>query len=102
MTVRIRNIIKTALRSFQPGATQSATSTGIDETPALIVRQTLTKYSKRMTPSQHKAEAVKRKLDNEFAASSSENAEEAGGREERKRKIDHAKEAQLVYQKKCV
>jgi len=55
-----------------------------------------------MTPSQHKAEAVKRKLDNEFAASSSENAEEAGGREERKRKIDHAKEAQLVYQKKCV
>ena len=52
-----------------------------------------------MTPSQRKAEAVKRKLDNEFAASSSESTEEDGGREEKKRKIDHAKEA---HQKLCV
>jgi len=99
LTGGMSNIIRTALRSSQPGATQSATSTGIDETPALIARQTLTKYSKRMTPSQRKAEAVKRKLDNEFAASSLESAEEDGGREEKKRKIDHAKEAQLAHQK---
>ena len=45
LTGRMRNIIKTALRSSHPGVTQSATSTGIDETPALIARQTLTKYS---------------------------------------------------------
>ena len=69
LTGRMRNTIlkKTALRSSQRGATQFAASTGIDEPPALIARQTLTKYSKRMTPSQRKAEAVKRKLDNEFA-----------------------------------
>ena len=36
-----------------------------------------------MSPSQRKAEAVKRKLDNEFAASSSESVEEDGGREEK-------------------
>ena len=101
MTGRMRNIIKTVLRSSQPGAIQSATSTGVDETPALIARQTLTKYYKPMTPSQRKAEAVKRKLDNEFAASSSESTEEDGGREEKKRKIDHAKEAQLAHQKMC-
>ena len=54
-----------------------------------------------MSPSQRKAEAVKRKLDNEFAASSSESAEEDGGREEKKRQIDHAKELQLGHQKMC-
>ena len=80
----MRNIIKTALRSSQPGAIQSATSTGVDETPALIARQTFTKYSKPMTPSQRKAEAVKRKLDNEFAASSSESTEWWTRREEKK------------------
>ena len=100
LTERMRNIIKTALRSSLPGAPQSATSTGIDQTPALIARQTVTKYSKRMTPSQRKAEVVERKLDNKFAASSSESAEEDGRREE-KRKIDQAKEAQLAHQKMC-
>ena len=56
-----------------------------------------------MTPSQRKAEAVKRKLDNEFAACSSESAKEDGGREEKKRQIDHAKEPQLALAiKKCV
>ena len=101
LTGRMRNIIKTALRSSIPSASQTATSTGIDETPALIARQTLTKYSEQMTPSRRKAEAVKRKLGNEFAASSSESAEEDGGREEKKRKIDHTKEAQLAHQKMC-
>ena len=61
LTERMRNIIKNAVRSAQP-ATQPKTSTGLDETPALIGRQT--KYSTLMTPRQRKAEAVKRKLDN--------------------------------------
>ena len=60
LTGRTRNIIKNALRSAQP-ATQPTTSTGLDETPALIGRQT--RYSTLMTPRQRKAEAVKRKLD---------------------------------------
>ena len=55
-----------------------------------------------MTPSQRKAEAVKRKLENEFVASSLESCKEENGRqEEKKRKIDHAKEAQLAHQKMC-
>lgn len=99
LTGRMRNIIKNALRSAQP-ANQPAMSTGLDETPALIARQT--KYSTLMTPSQRKAEAVKRKLDNELVASSLESSEEENGRqEEKKRKIDHAKEAQLAHQKMC-
>ena len=51
-----------------------------------------------MTPSQRKAEAVKRKLDNELVASSLDNREEENDRlEEKKRKIDYAKEpAQLA------
>ena len=49
LTGRMRNIIKNALRSAQP-ANQPAMSTGVDETPALIARQT--KYSTLMTPSQ--------------------------------------------------
>ena len=60
---RMRNIIKNALRSAQP-ANQPTMSTGLDETPASIARQT--KYSTLMNPSQRKAEAVKRKLDNEL------------------------------------
>ena len=70
--------------------------TGRDETPALLARQT--KYSTLMTPSQRKAEAVKRKLDNELVASSLDNREEENDRlEEKKRKIDYAKEpAQLA------
>ena len=55
--------IFSALRSAQPAA-QPTTSTGLDETPALIGRQT--KYSTLMTPRQRKAEAVKSKLDNEL------------------------------------
>ena len=56
-----------------------------------------------MTPSQRRVEVVKRKLDNEFAASSSDSAEEGSGREKKeKRKINHAKEAaQLSHQKMC-
>ena len=64
LTGRTRDIIKNALRSAQP-ATQPTTSTGLDETPALIGRQT--KYSTLVTPRQRKVEAVKRKLDNELA-----------------------------------
>ena len=55
LTGRMRNIVKNALRSAQP-ANQPTMSTGLDETPALIARQT--KYSTLMTPSQRKAEAV--------------------------------------------
>ena len=57
LTTRMRNIIKNALRSPQPTATQAATSRGIEETSALIARRT--KYSKQMTPSQRRGEAVK-------------------------------------------
>ena len=99
LTGRMRIIIKNALRSPQP-ATQPVPSTGLDETPALIARQT--KYSKLMTPSQRKEEAVKRQLDNELVASSLDSSGEENGRyEEKKRKIDRAKEAQLAHQKMC-
>jgi len=55
-----------------------------------------------MTPSQRKAEAVKRKLHNELVASSLNSSEEENGRhEEKERKIDHATEAQLTHQKIC-
>jgi len=55
-----------------------------------------------MTPCQRKAEAVKRKLDNELVASSLDSSEEENGRyDEKKRKIDRAKEAQLAHQKMC-
>jgi len=79
---RMRNIIKNALRSAQP-ANQPTMSTGLDEIPALIARQT--KYSTLMTPSQRKAEVVKRKLENEFVASSLESSEEENGRQEEKK-----------------
>ena len=96
----MRNIIKNALRSAQP-ANQPTMSTGLDETPASIARQT--KYSTLMNPSQRKAEPVKRKLDNELIALSLDTSEEENGRqEEKKRKTDHAKEAQLAHQKTCV
>ena len=80
----MRNIIKNALRSPQPTATQAAMSRGKEETSASIASQT--KYSKQMTPSQRKAEAVKRELDNKFAASSSDSAEESSGREKKKKR----------------
>ena len=54
-----------------------------------------------MTPCQRKAEAVKRKLDNELVAFSLDSSEEENGRHEEKQKIDHAKEAQLAHQKMC-
>ena len=96
----MRNIIKIALRSAQP-ANQPTMSTGLDKTPASIARQT--KYSTLMNPSQRKAEAVKRKLDNELIASSLDTCEEENDRqEEKKRKIGHAKEAQLAHQKTFV
>ena len=98
LTGRMRNIIKNALRSAEP-ATQPTTSTGLDETPALIGRQT--KYSKLMTPRQRKAEAVKRKLDNELVDLSLDSSEGENGKQEKKRKIDHAREAQLAHQKMC-
>ena len=81
-------------------ATQPTTSTGLDETSALIGRQT--KYYTLMTPRQRKAEAVKRKLDNGLVDLSPDSSEEENGeQDEKKRKIDHAKEAQLAH-KKCV
>ena len=87
----MRNIIKNALRSAQP-ATQPTTSTGLDETPALIGRQT--KYATLMTPRQRKAEAVNSKLDNELVDLSLDSSEEENGKqEEKKREIDHAKES---------
>ena len=98
LTGRMRNIIKNALRSAQP-ATQPTTSTGLDETPALIGRQT--KYSTLVTPRQRKAEAVKRKLDNELADLSLDSSEEENGKQEKKRKIDHAREGQLAHRKMC-
>ena len=98
LTERKRNIIKNALRPAQP-ATQPRTSTGLAEMPGLIARQT--KYSTLMTPSQRKVEAVKRKLDNELVTSSMDSSEEENGRQEEKRKIDHAKEAQLAHHKMC-
>lgn len=100
-TGRMRNIIKNVLRSPQP-ATPASKVDRFRRNPALIARQT--KYSTLMTPSQRKAEAVKRKLDNEFIASSLDSSEEENGRHEEKekrRKIDHAKEAQLAQQKMC-
>ena len=97
LTGRMRNIIKNALRLAQP-ATEPTISTGLHETPALIARQT--KYSTLMTPSQRKTEAVKRKLDDELVVSSLDGSEEENGRQEKKkRKIDHAKEAQLAHHK---
>ena len=98
LTGRMRNIIKNALRSAQP-ATQPTTSTGLDETPALIGRQT--KYSTLMTPRKRKAEAVKGKLENELVDVSLDSSEEENGKQEKKRKIDHAREAQLAHQKMC-
>ena len=38
---------------------------------------------------------------NELVASSLDSSEENGRQEEKKRKIDHAKEAQLAHQKMC-
>ena len=99
LTGRMPNIIKNALLSAQP-ATQPTTSTGLDETPALIGRQT--KYSTLMTPRQRKPEAVKRKLDNELVDLTPDSSEEENGKQEKKkRKIDHAKEAHLAHQKMC-
>jgi len=55
-----------------------------------------------MTQCQRKAEAVNRKHDNELVASSLDSSEEENGRyEEKKWKIDRAKEAQLAHQKMC-
>ena len=97
LTGRMRNIIKNALRSAQPAA-QPTTSTGLDETPALIGRQT--KYSTLMTPRQRKAEAVKSKLDNELVDLSQDSSEKENGKpEEKKGEIDHAKESSKMCQK---
>ena len=55
-----------------------------------------------MTPRQGKAEAVKRKLDNELVDLSLDSSEEENGKqEEKKRNIDHAKEAHIAHQKMC-
>ena len=97
LTGRMRNIIKNALRSAQPAA-QPTTSTGLDETPALIGRQT--KYSTLMTPRQRKAEAVKSKLVNELVDLSQDSSEKENGKpEEKKGEIDHAKESSKMCQK---
>ena len=65
----------------------------------MIGRQT--KYSTLMTPRQRKAEAVKSKLDNKSVDLSLDSSEEENGKQEKKRKIDHAREAQLAHQKMC-
>ena len=50
-----------------------------------------------------KTEAVKRKMENEFLASSSNSEEEEGqgSKKKKKRKIDVAKEAQEAHKKIC-
>ena len=55
-----------------------------------------------MTPSERRAKAVKRKITNKFAASSLDSTDEGSARDaNKKRKTDHAKEAQCSHRKMC-
>ena len=101
LTQRMKTIVRNALRS--PQTTTQSTSTAIDATSTLIANKM--QYAKRITPNERRMEAVKRKMENEFLASSSNSEEEEGQGSKKKkkknRKIDVAKEAQEAHKKMC-
>ena len=99
---RMTSIVRNALRS--PQTTTQSTSTAIDTTSTLIANKM--QYAKRITPNELRMEAVKRKMENVFLASSSSSEEEEGQGSKKKkkkknRKIDVAKEAQEAHKKMC-
>ena len=101
LTQRMKTIVRKALRS--PQTTKQSTSTAIDATSTLITNKM--QYVKRITPNERRMEVVKRKMENEFLASSSNSEEEEGQGSKKKkkknRKIDVAKEAQEAHKKMC-
>ena len=98
LTQRMKTIIRNALRS--PQTTTQSTSTAIDATSTLIANKM--QYAKRITPNERRMEAVKRKMENEFLASSSNSDDEEGqGSKKKNRKIDVVKEAQEAHKKMC-
>ena len=100
LTQRMKTIVRKALRS--PQTTTQSTSTAINATSTLIANKM--QYAKRITPNERRMEAVKRKMENEFLASSSNSEEEEGQGSKKKkknRKIYVAKEAQEAHKKMC-
>ena len=99
VTQRMKNIVKNALHS--PKFETPSTSSAINATTNLIASKM--KYAKRITPSERRVEAVKRKMEREFISGSSSDSDEEEGQEakKKKRKIDVAKEAQEANAKMC-
>ena len=99
LTQRMKTIVRKALRS--PQTTTQSTSTAINATSTLIANKM--QYAKRITPTERRMEAVKRKMENEFLASSSNSEEEEGqgSKKKKNRKIYVAKEAQEAHKKMC-
>ena len=99
LTQRMKTIVRKALRS--PQTTTQSTSTAINATSTLIANKM--QYAKRITPTEHRMEAVERKMENEFLASSSNSEEEEGqgSKKKKNRKIYVAKEAQEAHKKMC-
>ena len=98
LTQRMKTIVRNALRS--PQTTTQSTSTALDATSTLIANKM--QYAKRITPNERRMEAVKRKMENEFLASSSNSEEEEGqGSKKKNRKIDVVKEVQEAHKKMC-
>ena len=99
LTQRAKIIIRNAL--WSPKAATRSTSMAINATSNLIAN--LMRYAKKITPNERGMEAVKRKIESEFLASSSNSKEEEGqgATKKKKRKIDVAKKAQEAHKKTC-
>lgn len=69
------------------------------EEQVLVSNQT--RYSRKMQPDERRAEALKLKLMEDFADSSSNEDESTGSSAKKKRKVDTAKEANLAHAKMC-
>ena len=93
-------VSRNALRP--PQAARPSTSTAIDETSTLITNKM--QYAKRISPNERRMGAVKRKMESEFLASSSNSEEEEGqGSQNKEKKNSCIKgvEAQEAHKKMC-
>ena len=98
---RMQNIVKRAMKEANEQSSVPAQSTEIGTEQQQLVSN-VTKYSKKMSPNERRAEAVKRKLNQNYLDSSSSEDETTDTASKKpKRKVDAAKSANIAHAKMC-
>lgn len=100
LTNRMRRIVNEALRSSTGQASSSKVeSTSQAETLSLLENKM--QYAKKMSPTQRKKEAVKRKINSQFVDDSSSADEDRSTESQRKKGKTTAQQAQEAHKQMC-